>query len=62
MQQVPGEVELEDADQPQYFDVEKDSTVAMDFKKTRQRRREFLVLVAGVSCRGCRMDPRILLQ
>ena len=43
MQQVLGEVELVDPDQPEYFDVEK----ILRWKwtsGTRQRRREFLVL------------------
>ena len=46
MQQVPGEVELEDADQPQYFDVEKILRWQWN-SKTRRRQREFLVLWQG---------------
>ena len=46
MQQVPGEVELEDADQSQYFDVEKILRWQWS-SKTQRRRREFLVLWQG---------------
>ena len=46
MQQVPGEVELDDSDQPTYFDVEKILRWRWT-SKTRQRRREFLVLWQG---------------
>ena len=46
VQQVPGEVELEDADQPQYFDVEKILQWRWN-SKTRRRQREFLVLWQG---------------
>ena len=46
VQQVPGEVELEDADTPQYFDVEKILRWRWT-SKTRRRRREFLVLWQG---------------
>ena len=46
LQQVPGEVELEDADQPQYFDVEKILRWRWN-SKTRRRQREFLVLWQG---------------
>ena len=46
VQQVPGEVELEDADQSQYFDVEKILWWRWNLK-TRRRRREFLVLWQG---------------
>ena len=46
MQQVLGEVELEDADQPQYFDVEKILRWRWN-SKTWQRQREFLVLWQG---------------
>ena len=46
MQQVPGEVELDDADQNQYFDVEKILRWQWS-SKTRRRRREFLVLCQG---------------
>ena len=46
MQQVLGEVELEDADQPQYFDIEKILWWRWN-SKTRQRQREFLVLWQG---------------
>ena len=47
VQQVPGEVELEEADQHQYFDVEKILRWRWS-SKTRRRRREFLVLWQGV--------------
>ena len=43
MQQVPGEVELEDADQQQYFNIEKILRWWWS-SKTQQRQREFLVL------------------
>ena len=46
VQQVPGEVELEDADTPQYFNVEKILLWRWS-SKTRRRRREFLVLWQG---------------
>ena len=46
VQSVPGEVELEDADRPEYFEVEKILRWRWS-KKTRQRRREFLVLWQG---------------
>ena len=46
VQQVPGEVELADPDQPAYFDVEKILRWRWT-SKTRQRRREFLVLWQG---------------
>ena len=43
VQQVLGDVELEDTDQPEYFDVEKILRWRWSLK-TQQRRREFLVL------------------
>ena len=46
VQQIPGEVELEDADQPQYFNIEKILRWRWS-SKTRRRRREFLVLWYG---------------
>ena len=46
MQQVLGEVELEDADQPQYLDVEKIFWWRWN-SKTQRRWREFLVLWQG---------------
>ena len=46
VQQVPGEVDLEDADQHQYFDVEKILRWRSN-SKTRRRRRECLVLWQG---------------
>ena len=46
MQQVPGEVELEDADRPEYFEVEKILRWRWS-GKTRRRQREFLVLWQG---------------
>ena len=46
MQHVPGEVELEEPDQPQYFDVERILWWRWS-TKTRRRHREFLVLWQG---------------
>ena len=46
MQHVPGEVELEEPDQPRYFDVERILQWRWN-TKTRQRHREFLVLWQG---------------
>ena len=46
MQQVPREVELDDADQHQYFDIEKILRWRWS-SKTRWWRREFLVLWQG---------------
>ena len=46
VQQVPGEAELDDADQHQYFDVEKILRWRWN-SKTRWRRRDFLVLWQG---------------
>ena len=46
VQPVRGEVELEDVDRPEYFEVEKILRWRWS-KKTRQRRREFLVLWQG---------------
>ena len=46
MQQVPSDVELDDANQPEYFDVEK-TLWWMWSSKTRWRRQEFLVLWQG---------------
>ena len=46
MQSVPGEVELEDPDLPQYFDVERILGWRWS-SKTRRRHREFLVLWQG---------------
>ena len=46
MQQVLGEVELEDADRPEYLEVEKILRWRWN-SKTRRRRREFLVLWQG---------------
>ena len=48
LQQVPGEVELEDADQPQYFDVEKILRWRWT-SKTRRRQCEFFGPLAGLS-------------
>ena len=56
MQQVPGEVELEDADQPQYFDVEKILRWRWS-SKTRRRRREFLVLWQGYQMEDAEWIP-----
>ena len=46
LQSVPGEVELEEPDRPQYFDVEKILRWRWT-SKTRRRQREFLVLWQG---------------
>ena len=46
MQSVPGEVELEEPDRPQYFDVEKILRWRWT-SKTRRWQREFLVLWQG---------------
>ena len=46
MQQVPGEVELDDADQHQYFDIKKILWWRWS-SKTQRRRSEFLVLWQG---------------
>ena len=46
VQQVPGDVELEDADRPEYFEIEKILRWRWS-SKTRRRRREFLVLWQG---------------
>ena len=46
VQHVPGEVELEDPDRPQYFDVEKILRWRWN-SRTRRRHREFLVLWQG---------------
>ena len=46
MQQVLGEVELDNTDTPQYFDIEKILRWWWS-SKTRRRRREFLVLWQG---------------
>ena len=46
MQQLPGEIELEDPERPQYFDVEKILRWRWT-SKTRRRQREFLVLWQG---------------
>ena len=43
MQQVPGDVELEDVDRPEYFDVEKILRWRWG-SKTRRQQYEFLVL------------------
>ena len=58
MQQVPGEVELDDADAPQYFDVEKILRWQWT-SKTRRRRREFsvsLIAILYVFNESCGMD------
>ena len=50
VQQVLGEVELEDADRPEYFEVEK--TLRWRWSsKTQRQRREFLVLWQGYPMR-----------
>ena len=59
MQQVIGEVELEDANQPQYFDIEKILMVAVEFQDPAATTR-VLSPMAGVSCRGGRVDPCII--
>ena len=47
VQQVPGDVELDDADQPKYFNVEKILGWRWSSKTQRRRHREFLVLWQG---------------
>ena len=49
VQQVPGEVELDDADAPQYFDVKKNSSVAVEFQDPVATTKIFGP-VGGVSC------------
>ena len=56
MQQVPGEVELEDADRPEYFEVEKILRWRWN-SKTRRRRREFLVLWQGYPAEDAEWIP-----
>ena len=56
MQQLPGEIELEDPERPQYFDVEK----ILRWKwtsKTRRRQREFLVLWQGYPAEDAEWIP-----
>ena len=56
VQQVPGEVELEDADRPEYFEVEKILRWRWN-SKTRRRRREFLVLWQGYPAEDAEWIP-----
>ena len=56
MQQVPGEVELDDANAPQYFDVEKILWWRWSLK-TRRRRCEFLVLWQGYPVEEAKWIP-----
>ena len=56
MQQLPGEVELEDSERPQYFDVE----TILHWRwtsKTRRRQREFLVLWQGYPAEDAEWIP-----
>ena len=46
MQQVPIDVELKDADQPEYFDIEK-SLWWRQSSKTKRQQHEYLVLSQG---------------
>ena len=57
MQQVPGEMELEDTDTPQYFDVEKILRWQWT-SKTQQQRREFLVCGRGIQSKRLSGSPR----
>ena len=56
LQSVPGEVELEDPDRPQYFDVEKILRWRWN-SKTRRRQREFLVLWQGYPAEDAEWIP-----
>ena len=56
MQHVPGEVELEEPDQPQYFDVERILRWRWS-TKTQRRHREFLVLWQGYSMEDAEWIP-----
>ena len=56
LQSVPGEVELEDPDRPQYFDVEKILRWRWT-SKTRRRQREFLVLWQGYPAEDAEWIP-----
>ena len=56
MQQVPREVELDDADQNQYFDIEKILRWRWSLK-TRWQRREFLVLRQGYPMKEAEWIP-----
>ena len=56
MQQLPGEVELEDSERPQYFDVE----TILRWRwtsKTRRRQKEFLVLWQGYPAEDAEWIP-----
>ena len=61
VQQVPREVELDDTDAPQYFDIEKILQWQWKFKDPTAATRIFSPM-AGVSCRGGRVDPRVIFQ
>ena len=56
MQPVPGEVELEDADRPEYFEVETILRWRWS-SKTRRRHREFLVLWQGYPAEDAEWIP-----
>ena len=56
MQQLPGEIELEDPERPQYFDVEKILRWRWT-SKTRRRQREFLVLWQGYPAEDAEWIP-----
>ena len=55
MQPVPSEVELEDADRPAYFDVEK--ILRWRWSGKTRRRREFLVLWQGYPAEDAEWIP-----
>ena len=59
VQQVLGEVELDDANTPQYFDIEK--ILRWQWSSKTQRRRVFGPM-ARVSYRGGQVDPHVILQ
>ena len=56
MQQVPSEVELEDANIPKYFNIEKILWWRWS-SKTRRQRREFLVLWQGYLAQEAKWIP-----
>ena len=56
VQQVPRDVELEDTDRPEYFEAEKILWWRWS-SKTRQRRREFLVLLQGYPTENAEWIP-----
>ena len=56
MQQVPGDVELEDADQPEYFNIEKILLWRWN-SKTHRWRQEFLVIWQGYPIEKAKWIP-----